>query len=181
MNDRFNKLLDVLKSSINAIEKQYYDFQVAGNDEPIKRERVFCAELYHQMRLRFESIEYGINIEPDKKSHPIIEKFCGPIDPDLVVHRVGCMGPEDNLAVIEVKSSTGDLTSGIEKDLKTINCMTSIQNGYYGGIIIVFGPLTERKKGNLIERIRNLKSKDIARLTLVLRLEADAIPDVIEI
>jgi hypothetical protein len=31
------------------------------------------------------------------------------------------MGPEDNLAVIEVKTSSGDLTRGIEKDLKTIN------------------------------------------------------------
>jgi len=181
MNARFDKLLYVLKSSIKAIRKQYFDFQVAGNGEPIKRERVFCAELYHQMRRRFESIEYDLNIEPDKKKHPIIEKFCGPVDPDLVVHRVGQMGPEDNLAVIEVKTSTGDLTTGIEKDLKTINCMTSIKNGYYGGVIIVFGPLKERKKENLIERIRNSKSKDIARLTLVLQLEAEAMPELIEI
>ena len=58
---------------------------------------------------------YDLNIEPDKKKHPKIEKYCGPVDPDLVVHRAGLMGLEDNLAVVEVKSTAGDLTAGIEK------------------------------------------------------------------
>jgi len=91
------------------------------------------------------------------------------------------MGPEDNLAVIEIKTSGGDLTAGIDKDLKTINCMTSIQNGYYGGVIIVFGPMTAKRRENLIERIRNHKSQDMARLTLVLQLEPETLPELIEI
>lgn len=181
MNSRYNRLLEVIASSIEAIEEKYFNFQVAGNDETIKRERVYCAELYHQMRIRFVLIDYDLNIEPDKKNHPLIEQYCGSVDPDLVVHRGGNMEPEDNLAVIEVKTSSGDLTAGIEKDLETINCMTSIKNGYYGGVIIVFGPLTARKRRNLIQRIRNQKSQDMARLTLVLQLEPQTLPDLIEI
>ncbi len=181
MNATYNRLLEVIASAMNAIEEQYYNFQVAGNDEPIERERVYCAELYHQMRMRFGPIEYDLNTEPDKKNHPIIEQFCGAVDPDLVVHRGGDMGPEDNLAVIEVKASGGDLIAGIKKDLRTINCMASIQNGYYGGVIIVFGSLTARKRENLIKRITRHKSPDLARLTLVLQLEPETLPEMIEI
>ena len=124
---------------------------------------------------------YDLNIEPDKKNHPIIEKYCGPVDPDLVVHRGGDMGPEDNLAVIEVKTSSGDLTSGIEKDLTTINCMTFVPNGYYGGVVIVFGELTEKRKENLIGRIKKHKSEQMHRLTLFLQEQTETLPEMIEI
>ena len=181
MNTRYERLLKIIESSINAVGEKYFNFQVAGSDEPVKRERVYCSELYHQMRMKWEHFEYDLNIEPDKKNHPIIEKYCGPVDPDLVAHRGGNMGPEDNLSVIEVKTSSGDLTAGIEKDLKTINCMTSIPNGYYGGVVIVFGKLTELKKGNLIERVRKHKSKEMRRLTLFLQEQPETLPEMIEI
>ena len=126
MKTRYETLLKIIESSIEAVEEKYFNFQVAGGDEPVKRERVYCSELYHQMRMKWEHLDYDLNIEPDKKNHPIIEKYCGPIDPDLVVHRGGDMGPEDNLAVIEVKTSSGDLTAGIKKDLKTIKGNTNI-------------------------------------------------------
>jgi hypothetical protein len=181
MNTRYERLLEIISFSINAIRGKYYNFQVAGNDGPIKRERVYCAELYHQMRIRFDPIPYDLNVEPDKTNHAIIEKFCGAVDPDFIVHRSGHMGPEDNLAIIEVKTSDGDLTAGIEKDLETINCMTSIPNGYYGGVMIVFGELTELRKRNLVERVKKYKSMEMHRLTLFLQDQPETLPEVIEI
>jgi hypothetical protein len=181
MNIKYERLLKIIGSSINAVGAKYFDFQVAGSDEPVKRERVYCSELYHQMRMKWEHLEYDLNIEPDKKNHPIIEEYCGPIDPDLVIHRGGNMGPEDNLAVIEVKTSRGDLTAGIEKDLESMNCMTSIPNGYFGGVLIVFGELTELRKRNLIERVRKHKSEKMRRLTLFLQERPETLPEMIEI
>jgi hypothetical protein len=181
MNTRYERLLEIIASSINAIGEEYFNFQVAGNDGPIKRERVYCAELYHQMRMRFEPLPYDLNVEPDKTKHAMIEQFCGAVDPDFIVHRSGNMGREDNLAVIEVKTSDGNITAGIVKDLKTINCMTSIPNGYYGGVIIVFGELTKIIKRNLIKRITEHKLKEMLRLTLFLQLHPETLPEKIEI
>jgi hypothetical protein len=182
MKNRYNTLLNVISTSMEAIEEKYFNFAIAGQNDPIQRERAYCAELYHQIRIRQQEIpgNYTINSEPDKKRHPIIEDKCGPVDPDLIIHHGGDMGPEDNLAVIEVKTSKGDLTDGIKKDLGTINCMTTIENGYYGGIIIVFGELTELRRKNLIQRIEKNKFPDVSRLTLCLQYVAGTQPELIE-
>jgi hypothetical protein len=181
MDDTYNRLLTVVAASMKAIEADYFNFRVADEERPIERERVYCAELYHQMRQRFDSIGYCLNNEPNKKGHPIIEKLCGPVDPDFVVHRMGNMGPTDNLAVIEVKRSQGDLSGGITKDMNTINCMGTIENGYYGGIIIVFGYLAERRRANLLERIVGLRSPDLRRLTVFLQSGPETNPEIVEL
>lgn len=150
-----------------------FNVQVAGGENTIQRERVFCGELYHQMRMRFDEFPYQINIEPDKKRHPIIEQQCGSVNPDLIIHRMGEMTSESNLAVIEVKRSDGNLTDGIVKDMETINCMTTIQNGYYGGVIIIFGTLSELRINNLIKRIKEIKQEAIRELILILSASSD--------
>ena len=171
MEKKFRSVIQVLSSSMEAIKAKYINFEVANLDDPIQREREYCYELYYHIRNRQGEIAggYTVNGEPNKKNHPIIEKHCGPIDPDFIVHNNGSMGPEDNLAVIEVKTSNGDLTGGILKDLDTINCMTTIKNGYYGGVIIVFGELTHLRKTNLLKRIEENHSKDIKKLTVILQ------------
>lgn len=181
MNEQFNKLLDIIATSMQQIEGKYFNFKVANNEEPISRERVFCAELYHQMRNMFDELNYDLNNEPNKKSHPIIEEECGAVDPDFIVHRIGSMGPDDNLAVIEVKTSRGNLTDGIEKDMQTINCMCSIDNGYYGGIVIIFGDLTDKKKENLIRRITQIKSKALNRFAIIFQSVPETEPEIIEL
>jgi hypothetical protein len=183
MDTKYEKLIEVIINSMREIDKKYFHFEVAGGQEPIKRERPYCAELYHQMRLRNDKIEgkYDVTFEPDKIKHPIIEAECGPVAPDLIVHNSGDMGAEDNLGVIEVKTSEGDLTDGIEKDVNTINCMTTVKNGYYGGILIVYGELTARKRKNLLERIKENKKVGIRRFTLLLQSAPGEIPESIEL
>ena len=179
LSDNFNILVQLIVDSLNHIEQIYFDFQVAGNDDPIQREKQFYTELYHQMRLH-DFPSYHITTDPNKKKHPIIEDQCGPVDPDIIIHRPGCMGPEDNLAIMEVKTSNGDLTDGIDKDMTTINCMTTIKNGYHGGIIIVFGPLSNLKLKNLILRISAQKSEKMARFCLILISDSKTSPEIIE-
>jgi hypothetical protein len=183
MNDCYNALIEVISSSMESIEKKYIDFEVAKLNDPIKRERAYCYELYHQIRKRQEHIlgGYTVNSEPNKMNHPIIEDLCGPVDPDFIVHNNGNMGSKDNLAIIEIKTSNGDLTKGINKDLDTINCMTTIKNGYYGGVIIVYGELTKLRKINLQKRIKENISEEAKRLILILQNSPAEKPEVINI
>ena len=181
MDKFFNQLLQILKESITNIENEFFFFHVAGNENPIERERVYCGELYHQIRNRIKEFPFSVNIEPDKKKHPSIEKICGPINPDMVIHNPGIMSTESNLAVIEIKRSSGNLTNGIMKDVKTINCMTTIENGYYGGILIIFGQLTNARKFNLISRILENKLEKTKRFIIILHNEVGVSPEIIEL
>jgi hypothetical protein len=168
MEEQFNILIDIIQESISDMNEEYFNLPVAGEENPIQRERVFCGELYHQIRNRLDEFPYNINIEPDKTMHPIIEELCGAINPDFIIHKFGEMTSESNLAVVEVKRSEGNLTGGILKDMKAINCLTTIQNGYYGGIIIVFGELSELRKNNLITRISENKHEETKKIILML-------------
>ena len=181
MNEIFNQAIVIITNSIVNIDDQYLNFQVAGNEETIERERVYCAELYHQIRNRIDEIPYSINSEPNKIKHPYIEGLCGAIDPDLIIHQPGSMNNESNLAVIEIKRSSGDLTDGILKDMQTINCMTTIPNGYYGGIVIIYGELSQVKRNNLINRIQESRNDATSRLVLILHAEAKSNPEIVEI
>lgn len=172
--------MQLLSESMTAIQDPYFNLPIAEHN-PIKRERNYCAELYHQIRQRIEAIPYFITAEPNKKRHPIIEEHCGPVDPDLIIHKPGGFGPEDNLAVIEVKSSDGDMTGGITKDVATINCMTSIENGYRFGIFIVFGELSEGRRNNLIQRIQDYRAENPKEYFLFFHHTAGALPDIIQL
>jgi hypothetical protein len=63
------------------------------------------------------------------------------------------MEADDNLVIVEVKTIQGadynrdgrDLT----KDMQTIRCMTDIENGYFRGIILIFGADNDNKKSEI--------------------------------
>jgi len=106
MTTQASHLLSVTNTLIEAtknVEEIYFQLPVAGLEEPQFRERVYCYELYHQMRLRWPNVPYRITGEIDKNGHPWI--YRGPLDfskPDFTIHFPGRMG--DNLLVIEVKA-----------------------------------------------------------------------------
>jgi hypothetical protein len=120
-------------------------------------ERAYCYELYHQIRLLLPpEYPYLLSGEVNKAGHPLIAPHCGQIIPDFLIHNPGHMGVDDNLAIIEVKTIQGaDVNREGEdliKDMNTINCMTSIENGYYKGIILIFGS-NENEKKTEIEKV----------------------------
>ena len=95
-------------------------------------ERVFCYELYHQLRQRTNSlIDFDLHGELSKVYHPLFTK--NKKIPDFILHKAGDM--KSNFIVIEVKAV---LTSEIQKDFETLIGFISEQR-YDNGIFILYG------------------------------------------
>lgn len=132
------------------VGEKYFQLPVTYRDYVV-RERAYCYELYHQIRQRLpENFTYTLSGEISKAGHPFIAPHCGEIIPDFLVHNPGHMGPDDNLIIVEVKTIEGAIYNQegryLLKDMKTINCMTSLENGYYKGIILIFGVDKDARK-----------------------------------
>jgi hypothetical protein len=125
----------ILQQATAAIEREYFLLPIHGAD-PVHRERVYCYELYHQMRLRWPAPEhcpYRLNGEIDKGGHPYFRNDRGKPKPDLLVH---VPGTGDNHAVIEVKSSRAK-DKEIRKDLGTLCRFANF--GYQRAIYLIYG------------------------------------------
>jgi hypothetical protein len=153
MNEIFDIFLNRLILSTALIEADYFNLPVAYDAEHIERERNYCYELYRLLRNNLPNLGYTLSAEIDKAGHELITPFCGRVSPDFLLHRPGHMGLEDNHTIIEVKTFKGATTnnekSGFLKDIRTINCMQGLENGYYRGILLVFGFTTQEKKDEL--------------------------------
>ena len=83
MIDRF---LALLVGATARIPAHYFQLPTAGGAEAICRERVYCYELYHQLRTLLEGEEhfagYALSGEIDKQGHAIMR----PCAPDLAFH-----------------------------------------------------------------------------------------------
>jgi hypothetical protein len=147
MEKYFETLLTILKEAMRGIPNEYFYFHVAGKDEPIKRERVYCYELYHQLQRRLpDNFPFTITAEPDKRGHFIIKEG---INPDLIIHGFGSM--DRNLAVIEVK--TADNLSDLPKDFVNIDYMLK-SACYFKGISLIYGDLSDEESREVVEKYR---------------------------
>ncbi len=150
----FDDLLECILHSTSLIENEYFNLPVTYNTDGIDRERNYCYELYRHIKNTLPALDYTFSAEVDKGGHELITPFCGRITPDYLLHRPGNMGIDDNHTIIEVKSFSGatinNENNGFLKDIRTINCMIELENGYYRGILLVFGSnTTEEKKNSL--------------------------------
>lgn len=137
MENEYNIFLHALSKATTLIAPEFFNLEVASTDATIYRERVYCYELYHQLRQALPvGFPFTLQGEIDKQNHPIISRACGAIKPDLLVHKPGKMR-NGNLVVIEVKSIMR--VSKLEKDFKTLQCMISLKDGYFRGISLLFG------------------------------------------
>ena len=134
MNAKYQEFRQLLNTSIKQILWLYFATPVAGQTEEVLRERLFCYELYHQLRCVCDkaNFDYWIGGELDKTGHPLIR---GDLKPDFVVHEPGDM--ERNLCVLEVKRVTGD-EAGFKKDIATLLTFVT-QYSYHAGLLLVFG------------------------------------------
>jgi hypothetical protein len=123
----------LLRAATAAIPGDDITFPVAGSPH-VRRERVYCGELYHQMRAIWpeQLTRYRLSDEPAKDGHPFIG---GGLTPDLIVHVPGSM--ESNVAVIEVKRLPAP-ASGVRKDVRTLQRFFD-EGRYFGGILLFFG------------------------------------------
>lgn len=95
---------EMLCKACRAISQEYMLLPVHGVENPQYRERVYCYELYHQVRLVLEDsrFPYFAGGEIDKTGHPLIRNnHLDQVKPDLAIHIPGDMGR--NLCVVEAK------------------------------------------------------------------------------
>src|SRR5687767_3652017 len=126
--ETYNYLIQCLSVATQNIEASYMFLPIAGSVLPIYRERVYCYELYHQLRLAWEGFGgYSLGGEVDKTHHPLMHGLdIENTKPDLLVHRPGDMG--GNLAIIEVKPILAK-KQGMRKDLRTLTAF--LRHGQY--------------------------------------------------
>jgi len=129
-----NELDDILARASAAIEEKFFRLPIDGG-EPVFRERVYCYELYHQMRVLWTSNEFTLNGEVDKRGHALLRRLGLRLaSPDFLIHSPGSMN--GNHAVIEVKHTLA--ADDIEKDLQTLRSFVAVA-GYARAIYLVFG------------------------------------------
>lgn len=151
------ELTEILREATKAVAVGYFHLQLDGGN-PIYRERVYCYELYHQMRLRWPAnTDFFLNGEVDKAAHPILRRLgVDRIKPDFLVHQPGHMA--GNHAVIEVKSSDAR-PNEIRKDLINLSTFINII-GYRRAIYLIYGYGASERKIDLVqsiaEKIENL-------------------------
>lgn len=138
------QLTEILQAATAAVPMEYFLLPLHGGD-PIYRERVYCYELYHQMRCRWpDDTPFRLNGEIDKQNHPYFRDQKQP-KPDLLVHQPGI---GDNYAALEIKSA-GAASRKIRKDLLTLELLAR-RADYRRLIYLVYGAGSERD----VKRVR---------------------------
>ncbi len=129
-------LTKILREATRKVPEGYFHLSIDGGD-PIYRERVYCYELYHQLRCLWPSdTEFYLNGEIDKAAHPILRELgADRIKPDFLVHKPGYMS--GNHAIIEVKKEDVD-RGGLKKDLNTLSLFLK-KVGYERAIYLIYG------------------------------------------
>lgn len=125
----------IFARACSAISNEYFHMPQFEADS-VYRERVYCYELYHQLRLLWNDFHYSLGGEIDKSGHPFFQK--GPYarsKPDLLVHMPGQM--ENNLAIIEAKPATATIGMLIA-DLNKLSWFCE-KASYKVGLLHVFG------------------------------------------
>ena len=154
----YGHFIKCLRAATQKIQRAYMFLPVAGSVRPFYRERVYCYELYHQLRLSWgEDRGYSLGGEVDKTLHTLMRGL--DIDntkPDLLVHRPGEMG--GNLIVIEVKPITAKKL-GIRKDLRTLTAFLR-RGQYHHAIYLVYGD-NPQVFISFLEKARKLQEEDI--------------------
>jgi hypothetical protein len=156
--ETYSHFVKCLRTATQKIQHAYMFLPVAGSVLPVYRERVYCYELYHQLRLSWcDHGGYSLGGEVDKTHHSLMRGL--DIDntkPDLLVHRPGDMS--GNLIVIEVKPITAK-KPGIRKDLRTLTAFRR-RGQYHHAIYLVYGD-NLRPFNTFVGKARMLQEEDL--------------------
>ncbi len=140
MDEYWRAFIDCFVEATARIGEPHFSLAVAGRATPAIRERVYCYELYHQLRgllpdaARFPFTLHG---EVDKRGHPVLGERLQGRNPDFIVHIPGHMGAQANLAVVEVKPC-GSFGEPVTKDADALVAFVQ-EADYFRGVGLVFG------------------------------------------
>jgi hypothetical protein len=135
MRHHINRFEEMLTAATARVARDYFQLPVADADAAY-RERVYCYELYHQLRCVWDDFPFSLGGEVDKVGSPHFRD--GPYaqaKPDLLVHVPGEMG--HNLATVEVKPCDRSV-GAFREDLEKLAwfCQSA---GYFRGLFLVYG------------------------------------------
>ncbi len=132
MNEYFIKFI---KESLESVEQKYYSIPIAHHNKEIIRERMFCYEFYHQMRLKQKpNSPIQIHGEIDKNGYPK-EYNLKRRNPDFIFHQSG--NQEKNMVIMEVKGRIHG--PAIKKDFETITHFLNKDGlNYRIGVFVLF-------------------------------------------
>lgn len=160
------------------VEPHYFQIPVAVKDgeKKIFRERVYCYELYHQLRnILGEKFPYRLYGEVDKVGHEFI---LGAKKPDFIVHDPGDM--RKNLVVIEVKPiKVRNHMQELEKDLKTLRVFLGDEGKYYRAIMLVYSDETQNFPETIRSRVISFSKKCENRILLVWHNGCGRVPEIL--
>jgi len=145
--DDFESFLGLLNEAARGVGRKYFHYPnaVDYSDEHelvtqlVYRERVYCYELYHKLRLAMERrkvfhTRMYLNAEVDKAGTKYAENI-GRLKPDFVLHRPG--EGAHNIAVVEVKAASAPLES-VKEDFRKVKTFLQELN-YFGGVSLIYG------------------------------------------
>ena len=169
---------DIIKNIIvKASEKvtaPYLQLQTTYEQKGIVRERVFCYELYHQIRnLDKEQTNLVLNGEIDKRGHiDFLKKERR--NPDFVFHIPG--NHINNTLVLEIK---GKIVNGILKDFETLLLFTN-KYKYKAGIFLLYNHSISELKKKYASKIKILSNnfKSIDNIYIITLPEATKIESI---
>jgi len=148
----FMKFQKSLQWATKNMDQYYFRIAMANLKGHRFRERIYCYELYHQLRLALQCFPYTLHGEMDKSGNPIIHKEIGAVKPDFILHEPGTM--KNNLLVMEVKPLKNTYRSQVNKDLDTLTRFLDL--GYYRAIHLIYGSLI-RGDGGISKIIRTYR------------------------
>ena len=145
----FRKFQESLQRATERMEQYYFKIAMAKSMGHFFRERVYCYELYHLLKLGLQCFPYTLQGEMDKIGNSIFHREIGAVKPDFILHRQGTM--ENNLAVMEVKPLKNARRPQLKKDINTLTGFLDL--GYYRAIHLIYGSLS-RNDGGISKIIR---------------------------
>ena len=152
MNEHMAIFVEALLRATGRVKRHYFQLPVAGLEDPIYRERVYCYELYHQLRIGLPAdFPYLLNGEVDKNGQPMFRENIGRFKPDFIVHIPGRM--TENLVVMEVKAVTAE-AGEFREDLDHLRLFLQ-RAGYYAAISLIYG---DGAQGLMEERARGFET-----------------------
>lgn len=130
----------MLEKATCRIGECYFESNITDKNSKIKkifRERIYCYELYHQMRILWPQEEpLVLHGEYDKTGSQF---FAGTsvkgVKPDFLIHKAG--DTNNNVLAMEVKAVTAKLMD-IKCDLEKLSLMQS-EAGYTLTVFLLFG------------------------------------------
>ncbi|MFA6210991.1 MAG: hypothetical protein WCT03_08035 [Candidatus Obscuribacterales bacterium] len=144
---------ECFKQATGLIGPEYFLLPTYEGSE-VKRERVYCYELYHQLRVAIGEHAFKLHGEVDKAAHPMMALAKAAKKPDFIIHSPGT---KRNHLVMEVKNSNG--AEGITKDIETLKLFKT-EASYERAILLIYGENID----GLVSRVQNHPNKSFLEL-----------------